>query len=321
MSSPNYTYSSSQLEPILLSSTVTTAINLERFATILKENLERFANSQTFQDLNHIQELTEDQVMELCKEKNSTALKYENLKRVFQRLVQLKREYLLKQHDTHSIRAQDSYQSELVMKLNFSDRNGQPQSTSPFQHKVDLPQFIIHENISFYSYKVLDFHNGSSYSSRTECCHEGSFCCEVEYILPPTQQQSTTTRTTTTTAVYMLLAYNGTVGKGGGEYLMWTQTCGVVYCLSEDISNCTALDAPLDEVNLSLELKNLRGSFDTKFIYPSVFKQDFTLSEVGSWDMAVEVVDNKTKASLEIHEDVRGILTASLFGRWYDLDP
>ena len=283
----------------------------------MKDNLKRFANSQTFQDLNHIQELTEDQVMELFKEKNSTSLKYENLKRVFQRLVQLKREYLLKQYDAHNIRAQDLYQSELALKLDFSDTHGQPQVESTSQHEiVDLPQFIIHENISFYSYKVLDFHNGSSYSSRTECCHEGSFCCETEYILPPTQQQSTTT-----TAVYMLLAYNGTVGKGGGEYLMWTQTCGVVYCLSEDILSCTALDEPLDEVNLFLELKNLRGSFDTKFIYPSVFKQDFTLSEVGSWDMAVEMVDNKTKTSLEIHEDVQGILTASLFGRWYDLDP
>jgi len=172
------------------------------------------------------------------------------------------------------------------------------------------PHFIIHENLALYSYEFLPPTNGSLV--RKTLCHTDTFCCTVDYTI-----------LTNETPHYALFAYNGTVDKGSGVYTMFTQNCAVIYCTNlTSFESCANINSPHENLLTSFRLKELRGVFDTKFVYPSIFNLDFKLADVNSWRKDLVVADdNKYNVSLNVLLDIDNILSASLFGRYYELDP
>ncbi|XP_047740438.1 uncharacterized protein LOC108667959 isoform X2 [Hyalella azteca] len=177
--------------------------------------------------------------------------------------------------------------------------------------KSESPQYIIHENISMYSHGSLPLSDLPAVSSLKVC--DGTFCCEVWYSYPVAQVDD---GIVTNQSQYMLLVYNGTVGKGSGTYLMWTQTCGVVFCLNQtDVNSCAAVDEPHPEIYSSFRLLNITGNFDTNFVYPSVFNLNFELVDHSFWSFKSRPYE------LIVNADVENILTAVLFGRDYKMDP
>lgn len=202
--------------------------------------------------------------------------------------------------------------------FNFTDRDREVFNyhTVPSDLTSKTYQYIIHENISFYSYQTLEI-NESPFPNRTKrvkVCHLDTFCCEVEYLYPHENNPVGGPN-------YSLLVYNGTVAKGSGVYEMWTQVCGVVFCTERDINSCTPLDAPQPELNTTFRLRSIQGQFDTKFIYPSVFSLNFSLINNELWSYADSSNETDWNSVLSINGDIPNLLTAALFGRWYSLDP
>lgn len=193
--------------------------------------------------------------------------------------------------------------------------------------------FIIHENITFYSYKELPPTTTTALKKSSKLastkyasvrnCHN-TFCCEASYSFNQDNgsKMSPVKNTTQSNISYMLLAYNGTVAKGSGTYWMWTQVCAVVYCLDKtDVSSCARIDAPLTNERTDFELHSMGGIYDTVIVFPSVFDLNFELVSKNKWAYKEETLSSSKQFTIKMHSDVHNLLTAVLFGRKFAWDP
>lgn len=169
---------------------------------------------------------------------------------------------------------------------------------------------FLHEDLERYSSYVLE--RGDGVMERS-LCHNDSLCCSVTYSFPAD---------ITDNSSFLLLAYSGVSEKGGGAYKLFTQVCAVVYCLNENVTSCARVEENGPSQKTSFRAHNVTGDFDTSYIYPSVFTQDFKLVDASLWDFESSFSSEKlVKSTLVLHEEVDNLLSLTLFGRWFDRDP
>ncbi|KAF2346595.1 Anticodon-binding domain, partial [Trinorchestia longiramus] len=148
-----------------------------------------------------------------------------------------------------------NYQSFDSKNIKFTDNSTYDNNLTSSYDENENQQFIIHENISFYAHKSLLFAQNAS----VVCCH-ASFCCQVSYTF-----LDDITNTTVSNAGYMLLAYNGTVGKGDGTYWMWTQFDSIgglltmtdhdIFTIGSTVSVTTAVDEDISGEVMAFDSK------------------------------------------------------------------
>ncbi|ROT66862.1 putative vanin-like protein 2 isoform X1 [Penaeus vannamei] len=187
------------------------------------------------------------------------------------------------------------------------EKNGQPETEG---REIRSERVFLHEDLERYSSYVLERGDGAMERS---LCHNDSLCCSVTYSFPADLTDNSS---------FLLLAYSGVSEKGGGAYKLFTQVCAVVYCLNENVTSCARVEENGPSQKTSFRAHNVTGDFDTSYIYPSVFTQDFKLVDASLWDFESSFSSEKlVKSTLVLHEEVDNLLSLTLFGRWFDRDP
>lgn len=187
------------------------------------------------------------------------------------------------------------------------EKNGQPETEG---REMRNERVFLHEDLERYSSYVLE--RGDGVMERS-LCHNDSLCCSVTYSFPADLTDNSS---------FLLLAYSGVSEKGGGAYKLFTQVCAVVYCLNENVTSCARVEENGPSQKTSFRAHNVTGDFDTSYIYPSVFTQDFKLVDAPLWDFESSFSSEKlVKSTLVLHEEVDNLLSLTLFGRWFDRDP
>ncbi|XP_076041722.1 pantetheinase-like [Oratosquilla oratoria] len=191
---------------------------------------------------------------------------------------------------------------------------------------TDMPDdaFFYHQDLSNFSHVVLSKgHNGVVLNQSV--CHVDNLCCSVEYSYDDLTSSSDTARQSEYT--YMLIAYSGIDVKGQGVYDMYSQFCGIVYCMNESISTCTMIEQMAIDKDTTFRPEKLEGYFATKFVYPSIMLQDLTLYDLNRWTYeSYEPTPNEEGivkySSVRLNGDVVSpVLSIGLFGRWFERDP
>lgn len=130
------------------------------------------------------------------------------------------------------------------------------------------------------------------------CYNGSSVCCSLTYEMAAKR----------TDEMYALGVFDGLHTLEGQYYL---QICTLIKCLGLKRNSCGQR-----VYNASTIFKSftLRGSLGTQYIFPQVVADDVSLLP-GEWEHSVPVTHLQTKKQL-----TKGLLTAALFGRVYELD-
>ena len=132
-----------------------------------------------------------------------------------------------------------------------------------------------------------------------DVCYNGSsICCSLTYEMVEKRSDE----------MYALGVFDGLHILEGQYYL---QICTLIKCLGLSRNSCGQR-----VYNASTIFKSftLHGSLGTQYIYPQVLADGVSLLP-GEWDHGVPVTHLQTKQQL-----TKGLLTAALFGRLYELD-
>lgn len=128
---------------------------------------------------------------------------------------------------------------------------------------------------------------------------DGDFCCRLQYRQLP---QSGSTE------LYALGAFAGT-HVVNGRYAL--QVCALVRCAHLEASSC-GQDVQEAETKMDFELE---GSFQTKYVYPSVLSSRMVLEHPEHLERTPE-----GRVTMKHSNMTGGLVTACLYGRMYHLD-
>lgn len=155
---------------------------------------------------------------------------------------------------------------------------------------------------SFYSDLFGDlffFKELSKPEGTLDVCYNGSdICCSLTYKM--TEKQ--------TDEMYAIGVFDGLHTREGQYYL---RICALIKChgLSRDSCGQRTYNA-----STVFESFTLKGELDTPYVYPQVVADGVSLLP-GEWDHSIPVTHLQSKQQLS-----KGLLTAALFGRVYELD-
>lgn len=126
----------------------------------------------------------------------------------------------------------------------------------------------------------------------------GSFCCWLQYQFTHTNH----------TELYALGAFAG-LHTVNGHYSL--QVCALVKCAGADPQSCgqevVQADTRMDFI--------LEGTFNTKYVYPSVLSSNHTLEQPTHFHTTPQGAVTMTHSHMRA-----GLITAALYGRMYHLD-
>lgn len=132
-----------------------------------------------------------------------------------------------------------------------------------------------------------------------DVCYNGSeICCSLTYKIADKRSNE----------MYALGVFDGLHTKEGQYYL---RICTLIKCLGASRDSC---GKRVYNASTIFDHFTLRGQLNTSFVYPQVVADGVTLLP-GEWDNNLPVTHLKSKKRL-----TKGLLTATLFGRVYDLD-
>ena len=130
------------------------------------------------------------------------------------------------------------------------------------------------------------------------CYNDSDICCSLTYKMAEKRLDE----------MYALGVFNGLHTKEGQYYL---RICTLVKCLGLSRESC---GQSVYNATTIFELFTLRGQLNTPFVYPQVVADGVTLLP-GEWNHSMPVTHLQSKQQLS-----KGLLTAALVGRVYDLD-
>lgn len=155
---------------------------------------------------------------------------------------------------------------------------------------------------SFYSDLFGDlffFKELSKPGGTLDVCYNGSdICCSLTYKMTEKQADE----------MYAIGVFDGLHTREGQYYL---RICALIKChgLSRDSCGQRTYNA-----STVFESFTLKGELDTPYVYPQVVADGVSLLP-GEWDHSIPVTHLQSKQQLS-----KGLLTAALFGRVYELD-
>uniref|UniRef100_A0A803JNN8 Vanin 2 n=1 Tax=Xenopus tropicalis TaxID=8364 RepID=A0A803JNN8_XENTR len=112
-----------------------------------------------------------------------------------------------------------------------------------------------------------------------------------------------------TDEVYVLGVFDGLHEIEGQYYL---QICTLLKCLNTDIKSC---GEPVETASTKFKSFSLSGNFSTSFVFPEVLLNKVHLAT----GMFQVLPDGRLTSGDSISQ--KPLLSATLFGRWYDKDP
>lgn len=161
---------------------------------------------------------------------------------------------------------------------------------------------IIYDDLTNYTQVLLE--KGESNDLLfAEACHMDGLCCQLSYY-------------PTGSLIYSLLAYSGPVIKGFGAYSIYAQTCGILWCQTEDVNTCGHIDNGLPESD-TFGAYSLTGVFSTDYVFGSVFDRNLAIIDNDQYD--ITAVGNEFTISMSGR--TRDLMTAGFYARWYERDP
>lgn len=130
------------------------------------------------------------------------------------------------------------------------------------------------------------------------CYNRSDICCSLTYKMTETQADE----------MYAIGVFDGLHTREGQYYL---RICALIKChgLSRDSCGQRTYNA-----STVFESFTLIGELDTPYVYPQVVADGVSLLP-GEWDHSIPVTHLQSKQQLS-----KGLLTAALFGRVYELD-
>ncbi|KAM9316679.1 pantetheinase-like [Gastrophryne carolinensis] len=128
---------------------------------------------------------------------------------------------------------------------------------------------------------------------------QNRLCCHLEYKIARKQGSE----------VYVLGVFDGLHVVEGKYYL---QVCTFLKCQSTDLKSC---GEPVEEASSTFESFTLSGNFSTSFVFPEVLLSEIKLAP----GMFQVLNDGRLTSNTGI--SAHPLLTATLFGRWYEQDP
>lgn len=156
---------------------------------------------------------------------------------------------------------------------------------------------------SFYSDLFGDlffFKELSKPEGTLDVCYNGSdICCSLTYKMAEHRADE----------MYALGVFDGLHTRGGQYYL---RICTLIKCLGLSRDSC---GQRMYNASTIFESFTLQGELDTPYVYPQVVADGVSLLP-GEWDHNISPVTHlQSKQQLS-----KGLLTAALFGRVYELD-
>lgn len=130
------------------------------------------------------------------------------------------------------------------------------------------------------------------------CYNDSNICCSLTYKMADKRADE----------MYALGVFDGLHTKEGQYYL---RICTLIKCLGLSRESCGQRAYNASTI---FESFTLRGQLITPYVYPQVVADGVTLLP-GEWNNSMPVTHLQTKQQLS-----KGLLTAALFGRMYDLD-
>ena len=132
-----------------------------------------------------------------------------------------------------------------------------------------------------------------------EVCYNGSnICCSLTYKMADKRSDE----------MYAVGVFDGLHTKEGQYYL---RVCALIKCLGLRRDTCGKRTYNAHTI---FESFTLRSQLNTPYVYPQVVADSVSLLP-GEWDHSMPVTHVQSKQQL-----TKGLLTAALFGRVYDLD-
>ncbi|OCT56440.1 hypothetical protein XELAEV_18000104mg [Xenopus laevis] len=128
---------------------------------------------------------------------------------------------------------------------------------------------------------------------------QNNLCCHLTY----------TVTVKITDEVYVLGVFDGLHETEGQYYL---QICTLLKCPSTDIKSC---GEPVETASTKFKSFSLSGNFSTSFVFPEVLISKVHLAT----GMFQVLPDGRLTSHANISQEP--LLSATLFGRWYDEDP
>merc|ERR1711962_31510 len=172
---------------------------------------------------------------------------------------------------------------------------------SKYKTADDREHQIYWDDLSNYTGAVLEKGEGL----HVEACHLDGLCCEMTYDL-------------SSDLTYMLVAYSGTVEEGFGDYNIYTQICGLVWCNSaDDINSCTHFENGLPDDD-EIGPFEISGNMQCEKAFSTVFHRDFLLVDNSLYDFTH---GDDGVFTIQTSEATPNLMSAGLYGRWYARDP
>ncbi|XP_075720425.1 pantetheinase-like isoform X2 [Rhinoderma darwinii] len=128
---------------------------------------------------------------------------------------------------------------------------------------------------------------------------QNEFCCHLKYSMAEKHSDE----------VYVFGVFNGLHIVEGEYYL---QVCTMLKCQSMDFKSC---GESVETAATRFDFFSISGNFSTSFVFPEVLLTDIHLAA----DMFQVLKDGRliSKSGISVHP----LLSATLFGRWYEKDP
>lgn len=130
------------------------------------------------------------------------------------------------------------------------------------------------------------------------CYNDSDICCSLTYKMAEKRADE----------MYALGVFDGLHTREGQYYL---RICTLIKCLGLSRDTCGQRTYNASTI---FESFTLRGQLSTPYVYPQVVADGVSLLP-GEWDHSMPVTHMQSKQQL-----TKGLLTAALFGRVYDLD-
>merc|ERR1712142_1060383 len=149
---------------------------------------------------------------------------------------------------------------------------------------------IYWDDISNYTHVVLE----KGEEQQQQACHVDGLCCDISYSL-------------SSDLIYMLVAYSGTVEKGFGDYNIYTQICGLLWCPSaNDVNSCTHFKEyglPDDD---EIGPFTISGNMQCEKNYGVVFYRDLLIVENSLYDL--DLNNNEGVDTLQTYEPIPNLM-------------
>lgn len=195
-----------------------------------------------------------------------------------------------------SLSANGSLSVATLLKSPKDGQSGMSVVNAEKRQQVDTSEDSFYSDLfgDMFLFKELKKSEGS-----LDVCYNGSnICCSLTYKMTEKRADE----------MYALGVFDGLHTREGQYYL---RICTLINCLGLNRDSCGQRTYNASTI---FESFTLRGELDAQYIYPQVVADGVSLLP-GEWDHSVPVTHLQTKQQL-----TKGLLTAALFGRVYELD-